>query len=517
MSKKVALMCGHGKSLDGSWDSGCTYGGYTEAGLMLPITKAAVKYLRSYGVKVISDADNNNNKNMIADARWANKEKADIYVSVHCDYSKAPTGVMPLYVSTSGKKLATSLNNSVKKGMGMKSRGVVKRTDLWELNGTDMTACILETGAIKADLKILKNKADAYGKCIAQGICDYLGIKTEAEKTTEVKKDVKTLYRVRKSWDDGKSQVGAFESLENAKISADVNGMNVYDNVGNLVYEGQKETSSFTGELPTLKLVKTNAEVIADAVRFAKWIASDQRFGYGRMGGSKYKGTKEYKITHSGGCHFCGTNATNKVAKAKKAGISNPEEWEYTYVCNTFVHASYAHAGVQAMLSATKHAWWTSSYQKSKIWKQIKKTKISDLKAGDVLGNDTHYVMYIGDGKGIQATSKGNARTGTDAWENSISTFDISSFFKKAKYIFRYTGSVNSTVPIKYGEVGKRVELWQNFLNWYSNGEVESTGCFDDSTLTWTKAFQEEKLGKSQADGIVGADTLAAASEVIRK
>ena len=39
MSKKVALMCGHGKSVDGSWDSGCAYAGNTEAALMLPITR----------------------------------------------------------------------------------------------------------------------------------------------------------------------------------------------------------------------------------------------------------------------------------------------------------------------------------------------------------------------------------------------------------------------------------------------------------------------------------------------
>ena len=28
----LALMCGHGKSIDGSWDPGCTYGKDTEAG-----------------------------------------------------------------------------------------------------------------------------------------------------------------------------------------------------------------------------------------------------------------------------------------------------------------------------------------------------------------------------------------------------------------------------------------------------------------------------------------------------
>ena len=51
-----ALMVGHGKSLDGSWDSGCVYKEYTEAGLMLKIVKRAVKWLRKSGVKVITDS-----------------------------------------------------------------------------------------------------------------------------------------------------------------------------------------------------------------------------------------------------------------------------------------------------------------------------------------------------------------------------------------------------------------------------------------------------------------------------
>ena len=65
MSKTISVQCGHGVSLDGSWDSGCVYKGHTEAGLMLKITKAAVKYLRKSGVTVISDADHGNNKNSL--------------------------------------------------------------------------------------------------------------------------------------------------------------------------------------------------------------------------------------------------------------------------------------------------------------------------------------------------------------------------------------------------------------------------------------------------------------------
>ncbi len=180
MTRKIAVMCGHGKSLDGSWDGGCAWGMYTEAALMLPITQSAVRHLRAKGITVLSDADTGNDKNMIACVEWANKENAEIYISIHCDYSGAPIGVMPLYVSDKGKKLAEDLNRAITSGMDMASRGIQKRVDLYELNETEMPAVVLETGSIKLDLAFLKN-FDKYGKCIADGICNYLGIKEEVK------------------------------------------------------------------------------------------------------------------------------------------------------------------------------------------------------------------------------------------------------------------------------------------------------------------------------------------------
>lgn len=236
MSKTIAIQCGHGVSIDGSWDSGCVYKGYTEAALMLKITKAAVKYLRKSGVSVISDADHGNNKNMIADVRWANNVGCKLYVSIHCDYSGAPKGVMPLYVSGSGKKLGKCLEKSIKKDLKMRSRGVQKRTDLWELNGTDMTACILETGSIKADLTTLAGKSDTYGKAIAKGICAYLGVTFKEGSKPKLKP--KDTYRVRKTWKDAKSQKGAFSSLANAKKCADKYGYSVFNSKGKAVYRG---------------------------------------------------------------------------------------------------------------------------------------------------------------------------------------------------------------------------------------------------------------------------------------
>ena len=277
----------------------------------------------------------------------------------------------------------------------------------------------------------------------------------------------------------------------------------------------------YGGTLPTTKLVKSNEQVITDALKFGKWIAGDNRFGYGRKGGSKYKDTKEYSITHSGGCHFCGTNAS-KINRAKKAGLSNPEEWEYTYVCNTFTHACFAHAGVAAMLKASNHSWWIEDYQKSKDWKEIKKpSKITDLKPGDVFGSDKHFCFYIGNGKGMEATSGpggGNPASSKEAWAKSIRICDFSTRFKEATHIFRYVGTVNTTAFIRYGEVSYRVILWQEFLNWWSDGKFfeecgEADGIFGDNTLKWTKLFQEKEIGKGEGDGIIGDKTITAASK----
>ena len=44
------------------------------------------------------------------------------------------------------------------------------------------------------------------------------------------------MYRVRKSWADSKSQVGAYKVLNNAKVKADETGLNVYDSSGKCVY-----------------------------------------------------------------------------------------------------------------------------------------------------------------------------------------------------------------------------------------------------------------------------------------
>lgn len=58
-----------------------------------------------------------------------------------------------------------------------------------------------------------------------------------------------TMYRVRKSWSDAASQKGAFRELDNAKRCADENaGYSVYDASGNVVYTGKKSARTYKVE-----------------------------------------------------------------------------------------------------------------------------------------------------------------------------------------------------------------------------------------------------------------------------
>lgn len=190
-----ALMVGHGKQLNGVWDSGCTYGNYTEAGLMLKIVTVAVKYLRKNGIRVLTDADAKNNRNMKSTVAWAEKHHCKRYMSVHCDYKLASAGVAPLYVSDAGKKMAVTVGKYIAKKMGMKWKGAFKRKDLFELNAPSEPSVILECGAIKADLKYLK-QYKKYGKALAYGIMKYIGVepvrKTNAQKLLSSAKSVTT-------------------------------------------------------------------------------------------------------------------------------------------------------------------------------------------------------------------------------------------------------------------------------------------------------------------------------------
>jgi len=83
----------------------------------------------------------------------------------------------------------------------------------------------------------------------------------------------KNIYRIRKSWTDASSQIGAYENLDNAKKSCK-EGYSVYDNNGNEVYSNKPKTESSTsitlGAGDTVKLSNDTIYASASATNGSK-------------------------------------------------------------------------------------------------------------------------------------------------------------------------------------------------------------------------------------------------------
>lgn len=103
----------------------------------------------------------------------------------------------------------------------------------------------------------------------------------------EEKEEEKELYRVRKSWDDAKSQIGAFELLDNAKKACKA-GYTVYDSNGKTVYSVKAVTSTSytTGDKVTLKNTPLYASATAKSATAKKtgtYYLYDGKIVSGRM------------------------------------------------------------------------------------------------------------------------------------------------------------------------------------------------------------------------------------------
>lgn len=289
----------------------------------------------------------------------------------------------------------------------------------------------------------------------------------------------------------------------------------------------QPTATAYTGSLPSLRVKRTASQVIVYALRWGKWIADNNIYHYGEYGnrtyitpGSKYYENGKYKpiynVTHSCGCHFCGTNKARKNDKAAKLGYKG-ENWEHTYVCNTFVTAMFAHGGMestclgrcrQSKAAGMDDKGRSPVFDSSKNWTYMGKLPIKDLKAGDVLVSKSHMQCVYepvssSKVKIIESTSY-VGKYGSAASNKSIRIIE-----KKPSYtsVYRFTGKVDADIAIRYGEYSDRVVLIQKFLSLAGFDCGMTDGKFGDKTRDAVKAFQS-KYGLTP-DGIAGKNTLA--------
>ena len=262
------------------------------------------------------------------------------------------------------------------------------------------------------------------------------------------------------------------------------------------------EEQGYQGTFPSYKLTKSNDKVKSDACEWAKKIAANNDFHYGKKPASQHNG-----------CFYCGTQPKSK----QKAGI---KMWQTTYCCNPFVGAAWAHGGGDAQAYKMCHngtSWDFGKgrgYDASKLFDNLGHPAKSKLQAGDVLCRDNHVALYIGGGKIAEASGGDDNVIHSEKWNKSISVKTLTDAnYKKFPRVHRYNSKVDCDRYIMYGEYSDRVKDLQNFLIWYGY-KLSVTGFFNKATLQAVIGFQEKELGKGQADGSVGLKTIEAMKAV---
>ena len=175
-------MLGHGGN-----DVGASSENRYEKDDTLQIAKLVKKYLEKNQskrkIKVIMTREKDKAISLQDRCKFANKKKADLFVSIHRNSADTGNGI-EIWANSqkreSDTKLAETILEKLEKTNIQSNRGVkygtIKSEDsnYYVLNNTNMPSCLIELGFISNDKdnKLLDENIDEYAKAIAEGIIE---------------------------------------------------------------------------------------------------------------------------------------------------------------------------------------------------------------------------------------------------------------------------------------------------------------------------------------------------------
>lgn len=142
VTKKVIVVdAGHGGSDPGALSDD----NHHEKFYTLDIAKRLQKKLAEQGAYVIMTREDDSNPSLLARIRTANKNKADVLLSIHINsfFHSNAHGTETYYYKNNDRQLASSLQKSLVNALDHKNNGI-KRARLYVLSQTDMPAALVE-------------------------------------------------------------------------------------------------------------------------------------------------------------------------------------------------------------------------------------------------------------------------------------------------------------------------------------------------------------------------------------
>lgn len=254
---KVFLSAGHGGS-----DPGATTYGLKEKDINLQTLLACNDVLVAHGVQTVCSRTRDEDDPVQQETAEANASGADLAVSFHAN-AGGGHGFEGFYYPSSakGKKLVEIATKHIA-ALGQEAHGnpIKDGGRLYFVRNTKMPAVLFESFFVDSNDRYIGDTAAeqrAFGVAYAKAILEYLGIayKESSNNGGNTGTSSKGLYRVRKSWNDAASQIGAYSDIENAKRACK-SGYSVFDSNGNIVY------SPSSGSSITSYKAKVTADVL---------------------------------------------------------------------------------------------------------------------------------------------------------------------------------------------------------------------------------------------------------------
>ena len=174
---KVYIDPGHGGN-----DSGAVgVRNVLEKNIVLEVSKKVTDILRNRGIEVKMSRTTDVFKSLSYRTNEANNWGADCFVSIHCNSSdnKTAKGLETFCYKFKYRKLADCVQNELLNDKLYTINRGVKEGNLHVIRESNMPACLVELGFISniEDTDFVEAKKDEMALAIADGICNFLGVK----------------------------------------------------------------------------------------------------------------------------------------------------------------------------------------------------------------------------------------------------------------------------------------------------------------------------------------------------
>lgn len=240
---KIGIDMGHSLSGAGTGASGLL----TEVVENRKIGNRLIEILKEKGHTVVNcsvDSASSTSNQLSGIVKKANAQKLDLFVSIHLNAGGGNGTETYVYPSTSTttKTKAKTINDAIVASCNFRNRGVKESSSLYVLKNTTAPAILVEVCFVDSSEDKGKLNCEAVAKAMFKGIT---GAEYVANNANNASSNSSSLYRVRKSWNDSASQIGAYSSLENAKACVDKNpSYKAFNESGEQVYPAVTTSNS---------------------------------------------------------------------------------------------------------------------------------------------------------------------------------------------------------------------------------------------------------------------------------